>query len=79
MDLVLNNLQRLICHKTNKPNQTIHPGFELWLQIPFPKMISGNSLHSFIYKKMTALKKHLFKTNFLKHSTWYTLTYRNDI
>ena len=25
MDLVLNNLQRLICHKT-KPNQTIHAG-----------------------------------------------------
>ena len=23
MDLALNNLQRLICHKTNKPNQTI--------------------------------------------------------
>ena len=22
MDLALNNLQRLICHKTNKPNQT---------------------------------------------------------
>ena len=22
MDLTLNNLQRLICHKTNKPNQT---------------------------------------------------------
>ena len=24
MDLALNNLQRLICHKTNKPNQTTH-------------------------------------------------------
>ena len=24
MDLALNNLQRLICHKTNKPNQTIY-------------------------------------------------------
>ena len=77
MDLALNNLQRLICHKTNKPNQTITKiRKKKMLKITYNICSNKN-----ICKKNVCLKKYLKKKKKKKNfSTRYTKnTIKNEI
>ena len=78
MDLALNNLQRLICHKTNQPtNQIPHSGFELRFIFTNPSTRAGYGTRSFFKRSLTGLNSEfsLFYTSCLTKAEEPSLPY----